>query len=133
MGQIRPKSRLRAAHGGDRCYPRLHHPAGPQAACWGVSREPCQFAFTEVCKRDGEETFAGTRGNDEVAPITVVGRTAIEPPQALIANSRRVVERRVCPFLSTSRSAVAQLQMGKARNPSLTTGLTAIRGQSPHS
>jgi hypothetical protein len=25
--------------------------------------------MTKVCKEDGEETYAGTRGNDKVAPI----------------------------------------------------------------
>jgi hypothetical protein len=34
--------------------------------------------MTKVCKSDGEETFAGVRGNDEVAP-----EAAIFEPQNL--------------------------------------------------
>jgi hypothetical protein len=29
--------------------------------------------MTKVGKSDGEETFAGVRGNDEVAPIAAIG------------------------------------------------------------
>jgi hypothetical protein len=36
--------------------------------------------MARVRKTDGEPTFAGTRGNDEVAPIPAIGRTAMEPP-----------------------------------------------------
>jgi hypothetical protein len=35
--------------------------------------------MTKVGKSDGEGTFAGTRGNDKVAPIPVVRGSAIEP------------------------------------------------------
>jgi hypothetical protein len=34
--------------------------------------------MVKVCKPDGEETFAGTPGNGEVAPIPVVPRTAMD-------------------------------------------------------
>jgi hypothetical protein len=35
--------------------------------------------MTKVGKSDGEGTFPGTRGNDKVAPITVIPETTIEP------------------------------------------------------
>jgi hypothetical protein len=37
-----------------------------------------QFTTTKVGKSDGEGTFAGVRGNDEVAPTAVIGATTIE-------------------------------------------------------
>ena len=36
--------------------------------------------MAKVCNQDGEETFAGTRGNDKVAPIAVTRGTAMGPP-----------------------------------------------------
>jgi len=50
------------------------HPAGLQAARQGVGREQ----LMEVCKRNDEETFAGTSGNDEDAPIPAVRGTTME-------------------------------------------------------
>jgi hypothetical protein len=34
--------------------------------------------MAKVCKEDGEGTFAGTRGNDKVAPIAVAHAAALE-------------------------------------------------------
>jgi hypothetical protein len=44
-------------------------------ACW-------QRTMTKVGKSDREGTFAGTRGNDKVAPITAIPATASEPLQS---------------------------------------------------
>jgi hypothetical protein len=41
--------------------------------------------MTKVCKSDGEGTFAGTRGNGEVAPIPVVRITAAEPSISIVS------------------------------------------------
>jgi hypothetical protein len=38
-----------------------------------------QCTMTKVGKSDGEGTFAGTRGNDKVAPFPVIRVAAAEP------------------------------------------------------
>jgi hypothetical protein len=55
-----------------RCY--CLHTARAQAACQGVDRQLTKTTglhrtMAKVCKSDGQETFAGTQGNGEVAPI----------------------------------------------------------------
>jgi hypothetical protein len=53
----------------------------------GVGRElkktiGWQYTTSKVRKQDGEGTFAGTHGNDRVAPTAVVRGTAIGPPES---------------------------------------------------
>jgi hypothetical protein len=36
--------------------------------------------MAKVCKSDGDGTFAGTRGNGEVAPIPAIREVVLEPP-----------------------------------------------------
>ena len=36
--------------------------------------------MAKVCNQDGEETFAGTRGNDKVAPKIGIGGSLAAPP-----------------------------------------------------
>jgi hypothetical protein len=40
--------------------------------------------MTKVCKSNGEGTFAGTRGNGEVAPIPAVRGTTLEPRKSTL-------------------------------------------------
>ena len=58
-----------------RCY--CLRTARAQAACQGVDRQLTKTTglhrtMAKVCKSDGQETFAGTQGNGEVAPIADV-------------------------------------------------------------
>jgi hypothetical protein len=60
----------------------------------GVGRElkktiGWQYTTSKVRKQDGEGTFAGTRGNDRVAPIPAVRTTAIVPRNSTQSGHRR--------------------------------------------
>ena len=72
-------------------YSPLHQP-GPQSACQGVGRELKNHALastiSKVGKSDGEGTFAGARGNDEVAPIAAVHRDGLLATKAGLSTRR---------------------------------------------
>jgi hypothetical protein len=65
-----------------------------QAACQGVGRELYRFALMEVCKRNGEETFADAWASGEVVPKAVAGtRIDLRNPKFDMASRSAAVPR----------------------------------------
>jgi len=46
--------------------------------------------MARVRKPDGEQTFAGSRGNDEVAPFPAIHRASMEPPSETFLAAQRI-------------------------------------------